>query len=82
MLTHFLGWTITVFTLIIIGVNALFMLLSPGLWFRLPSWIRANARFTREKHGSGPAAFQVRVVGAVALLFVIVITLAITLDGS
>jgi hypothetical protein len=82
MLTHFAGWTFAVLTLLMVGVNAFFMLLFPRLWFRLPGWIRANARFTAQKHGSGPASFQVRAVGAAALLVAIVIALAIALDGG
>jgi len=33
---------LAIFTLLMMAVNAMFMLFSPRLWFRLPGWIRAN----------------------------------------
>ena len=82
MLTHFLGWTFAILTLTMMAINATLMLFSPRLWFRLPGWIRANARFTDERHGSGLGALQVRILGAVALLVLTVIVAAIAFGAE
>ncbi len=82
MLTHFLGWTFAILTLVMMSVNAFFMLFSPRLWFRLPGWISANARFTDERHSSGLGALQVRILGAVVLLVLGVIVAAIAFGGE
>lgn len=82
MLTHFLAWVFAILTLTMMAVNAFCMVLSPRVWFRLPGWIRANARFTAEKHSTGFGATQVRILGGVVLLVLIVIILAILLSGE
>jgi hypothetical protein len=82
MLTRFLGWTFAILTLTMMAVNATLMLASPRLWFRLPTWIRANARFTSEKHSSGLGAVQVRVLGGVVLIVLAVIMCAIVFGGE
>jgi hypothetical protein len=82
MLAHFLGWTFAILTLLMMTINAAFMLFSPRLWFRLPSWIRANARFTHEKHTSGLGGAQVRILGGVVLLVLAVIVVAIIVGGE
>jgi hypothetical protein len=82
MLTRYLGWTFAILTLAIMAINAAFMLFSPRLWFRLPSWIRSNARFESEKHGTGLGAVQIRILGGVVLLVLIVIVAAIVFGGD
>ena len=82
MLTHFLGWAFAVLTLTMMAINAILMLFSPRLWFRLPSWIRANARFTTAEHSAGSGAVQVRILGGVVLLVLAIIVLAIVLPGA
>ncbi len=82
MLAHFLGWTFAILTLLMMTINAGFMLFSPRLWFQLPSWIRANARFTNEKHASGLGSAQVRILGGVVLLVLAVIVVAITVGSE
>jgi len=82
MLTHFLGWAFAVLTLTMMAINATFMLFSPRLWFRLPGWVRANARFTSEKHSAGLGAVQVRILGGVVLLVLVIIILAIVFSGG
>jgi hypothetical protein len=82
MLTHFLGWAFAILTLVMMGVNGMFMLFSPRLWFQLPGWIRANARFTTEKHNAGLGAVQVRILGGVVLLVLAVIVSAIVFSGA
>jgi hypothetical protein len=81
MLTHILGWTGMVLMLVMMAINAILMLFSPELWFRLPGWIRANARFTNEKHGTGVGAVQIRILGGVLLAVLTVIRAAIAFDG-
>ena len=50
------------------AVNALFMLVSPRAWFRLPNWIRVQGfRFGARDEGS---RIQLRVTGALILAFV------------
>ena len=82
MLTHFFGWVFAVLTLTMMAINAILMLFSPRLWFRLPGWIRANARFTTEKHSVGLGAVQVRILGGVVLLVLTVIILAIAFSDA
>jgi len=63
MLTHFLLWAFAIVTLLMVAINAMFMLFSPRLWFRLPGWIRANGRFTMRSTVSGVGAGQIRILG-------------------
>lgn len=57
---------IAIFTLTL-GVNGLYMLVSPRAWYRLPRWFRASAGLSEEKYGHGWGAAQIRVVGAAYL---------------
>jgi hypothetical protein len=82
MLTHSLGWAFAVLTLTMMAINAIFMLFSPRLWFRLPGWIRANARFTTDKHSVGLGAVQVRILGGVVLLVLAIIISALVFSGA
>jgi hypothetical protein len=47
--------------------NALFMLISPKSWFRLPSWLRGSRKMTEEEYGSGWGAVDVQTLGAIFL---------------
>jgi hypothetical protein len=82
MLTHFFGWVFAILTLTMMAVNALLMLFSPRLWFRLPTWVRANARFTTERHSVGFGAVQVRILGGVVLAVLVVVILVILIPGA
>ena len=64
---HVLGWLTIVVLVLLIAVNALFMLISPRAWFRLPNWIRAQGALTDKKLGTGWGAIQVRITGALGL---------------
>ena len=64
---HFLGWLGLVLTVLLIAVNALFMLISPQAWFHLPSWIPGKGSLTEKKYGTGRGAIQVRVTGGLLL---------------
>ena len=46
-------------------VNGIVMLISPRLFFSLPTWLSAKGRLTKERYGSGFGAIQVRLLGAV-----------------
>jgi hypothetical protein len=45
--------------------NGLLMLLSPKVWFRLPSWLGVHGSLTKKKYSRGPASVEVRLLGAI-----------------
>jgi hypothetical protein len=47
--------------------NALYMVVSPRAWFRLPGWLRSSGTLTEEKFSTGWGGLQVRVAGALFL---------------
>jgi len=51
----------------IMAINAVFMVASPRVWFRLPGWIKAQGSLTADKYSSGWGAIQVRITGALIL---------------
>ena len=51
-----------------VSVNAMYMLVSPRSWFRLPGWIRLNGTLTEKRYGIGWGALQVRILGAILLI--------------
>jgi hypothetical protein len=53
---------------IVLVLNAAFMLVSPRAWFGLPAWIRLKGSLTKGAYGSGWGALQVRLLGAIVLL--------------
>jgi len=82
MLTHFLGWTFAILTLVMMAINGAFMLFSPKLWFRLPGWIRANGRFENDKDSFGFGAVQIRILGGVVLIVFAVFVAAFVAGGK
>jgi hypothetical protein len=53
-------------------INALFMLISPRAWFRLPKWFPArSSSVTEAKYGSGWGVFPVRLGGAFMLAIIV-----------
>ena len=70
MMKIILGWSLIVVLGTVMFVNALFMLVSPRAWFRLPSWIGVRGTLTEEKYASGWGGIQVRSVGAISLGFI------------
>ena len=62
-----IGSFFAVIVVLSLSTNAVFMIISPKTWFRLPSWIRANGTLTEKTYGSGWGAVQVRVLGAIML---------------
>jgi hypothetical protein len=65
-----LGWSLIVVLGLALSVNALFMLVSPKAWFRLPRWIGAQGSLTEEKYASGWGGIQVRLMGGIWLGFI------------
>ena len=64
---HIVGWVIALLTILIVAVNAAFMLTSPKAWFKLPGWILAKGGLTEGKYSTGWGALQVRILGAIIL---------------
>lgn len=67
-----LGWIMGVLLGLGLLINAIFMLVSPTAWFRLPKWFPArNSSMTEAKYGSGWGAIQVRLAGALMLALIV-----------
>jgi hypothetical protein len=58
-------WCLVVLMVVLLTVNAVFMVASPRAWFRLPTWLRASGSLTAQKHATGWGAFEVRVLGTI-----------------
>ena len=65
-----LGWGLLIILGAVLLVNALFMLISPKTWFRLPRWTGVQGSLTEEKYSTGWGAIQVRVTGGIWLGFI------------
>lgn len=61
---QFVGAIFFVVTIAAVGGNAVIMLISPRVWFRIPPWIRFSGSLSAEKFSSGSGAIQVRLLGA------------------
>ena len=59
--------TVGLVSLLMLAVNAGFMLASPKRWFRLPNWLRGSGSLTADRYGSGFGAFVNRLTGSVIL---------------
>ena len=46
-------------------VNGVIMMISPRLFFSLPTWMSAKGSLTKERYASGFGAIQLRILGAV-----------------
>ena len=44
------------------------MLVSPKAWFALPTWLKLHGVLTLKQYGTGWGAWQVRILGAIAIL--------------
>ena len=62
-----IGWVVVALVGVVMAINAIFMLISPSAWFRLPQWVRATGTMREEGYRSALAEIQVRVAGAVML---------------
>jgi hypothetical protein len=63
-----LYWSVIAIVVVIMVINALFMLASPRAWFRLPRWIRAQGTLAENEHTSGWGSITLRLTGAVILV--------------
>ncbi len=64
---HLLGWVGIAVIVVVIAVNAAFMLISPRAWFRLPEWFPGRGSMTEHKYGSGWGAVETRIAGGMML---------------
>jgi hypothetical protein len=72
LMRQILGWIMAAVLGAGLLTNALFMLISPRAWFRLPKWFPARSdSITEERYGSGGGAAVVRMTGAVVLAFIL-----------
>jgi hypothetical protein len=65
-----IGVISAILVLLAVSINATCMLISPRTWFELPAWVRLNGSLRKEKYGSGWAAGQVRIAGAIFLAMI------------
>ena len=62
------GWVCIVSLLVLLVINASFMLVNPRAWLDLPVWLTQRAtKFTHERYGQGYGAVQLRLCGAAIL---------------
>jgi len=64
----YVGRGIVASAILLATINAVYMLVSPQAWFRLPSWLRAQGTLTEERYGSGWGAVVLRLGGGLILL--------------
>jgi hypothetical protein len=61
------GWAMFALVVIVMTINASFMMISPRAWFRLPGWLRAQGSLAEERYSAGGGALQLRVAGVLIL---------------
>ena len=67
---HIGVWVMFVITVMMIVVNALFMLISPA-WLRLPGWLRLGGELALQRCGGGRGLLKVCILGAIFIATVI-----------
>ena len=69
-MSHYLVVVFALAFFVYVSINALYMLISPRAWFRLPLWMQLSGslRAKRAKYKTGVGALQVRILGAVFLV--------------
>ena len=65
---HIAVWVAFCMTVIVMLVNAFYMVISPDAWFRLPRWLALQGVLTRHRYGSGWGALQVRILGGIIIV--------------
>ena len=60
-------WAIFFIVVAIMIINAVFMVVSPWAWFRLPGWLRVRGTVTEERYRSGGGMIQLRLGGVLIL---------------
>ncbi len=62
---HFFLLAVAFLVCAYIFFNATVMLISPKLWFRLPSWFAPRGKMTERRYGDRRGYRQVRFLGAI-----------------
>jgi hypothetical protein len=66
-----IGVICLIVTVVAVVGNAVFMLVSPAMWFRIPQWARLSGSLSTTKYSSGWGAIQIRILGACFLAIMI-----------
>jgi hypothetical protein len=66
-LIHFGLWAAFGITVVVMLVNAFYMVVSPKAWFRLPRWLGLQGVLTPERHSSSWGGLQVRILGMIII---------------
>jgi hypothetical protein len=64
------GKLFAVLLAVLLVTNAIVMLFSPAVWFRMPGWIAARGSLTAERYSSGWGSWQIRITGGMLLGFI------------
>ena len=64
-------WVIFAITVMMIVANALYMLISPKAWLRLPGWLRLGGELALQRYGNNRGLLKVRILGAIFIATVI-----------
>jgi hypothetical protein len=68
---HFGLWVGVIVTVAIMVINAVYMLVAPKAWFRLPRWLGLQGVLTSDRYGDGLGAIRIRVLGGVIIATVV-----------
>ena len=66
-LVHIGLWAALGITVVVMLVNAFYMLVSPKAWFRLPRWLGLQGVLTPERYSSSWGGLQVRILGMIII---------------
>ena len=64
------GWVGLITLVTILFVNGFFMMVSPGVWFKLPDWLRAQGTITK-KYERGWRSVELRITGALIVAAIV-----------
>ncbi len=78
-MSHFLRLAFASLIGVYVFFNATVMLISPKLWFRLPSWFAIRGTMTERKYGNRRGYGQVRILGAI--FFAAIVWMIYSLSG-
>jgi hypothetical protein len=62
-----IGWLAALLVGLMFTFNGIVMLVSPKMWFRLPSWLAGRGTMTELKYGNRNGYLQVRALGAILI---------------
>lgn len=66
-LDHIGMWASLGTTVVVMLVNAFYMVVSPKTWFRLPRWLGLQGVLTPERYSSSWGGLQVRILGMIII---------------